>query len=688
MTAAVDTATAGAWRPGRRADADGPPPPWLPLFPAVPRYGELCRHLADGGFRHAADTLLPPGGGSAYRPKGLAGDDTAGPGLRVLDGLWLPPERGHDLRRADAAECRRAAERWEASGDPRAGAARHVLDRLAEAADDDPMALRRLVLYQLACLLTDGGPTEDAAVALGVDPAEAAVLAAAVAAGFPAAGRMRKAAEDLDDAWRAHRLHRARQLAQELPPDAADPGLARLRADIEARLADVARELTDAGRHGEAGLHRAAATACLRAVRLAVDDEGARAALLAAAVAGGDSGATSRVAAAVESGTARLTWPAPGRSVRFQVLRWAETEGPGTAVEVAASAAGGAGHEAWDADPPTGRTLRYAVVPWQDGRIAGTARATAPLRVTPDVTGARAEVVPDGLRLRWRAHPAAAEVCVVRTAGPGTDAGTPVPCGPDGLTDRPLPPGPHSYLLRCAYPGEDGETVWSAGERVTGVAEEWPAPVPGDIALAAAADGRVTLGWQAPERGESRLVQWRERMPEPGDDVSAALPGLSALQGEGRERTVTVLPPPRAALRLTAVSVLGPRAVAGPSVLLETLGAVRDLSARRRGPGSAEIAFTWPEPAVLVLVTWEGGGRREERRVPRSLHRAGPVQLPVGRAAYTITAVPLARPDATHATSEPAVTRLPALPFPRLALYYARETVGRTVSQASRLVRR
>ncbi|ARQ70859.1 hypothetical protein [Streptomyces marincola] len=695
MTATVDAATAGPWRPGRRAGARSAPLPWLPLFPAVPEYGTLCRHLADGGFRHVVEALLPPRAAeAAYRPAASAEPDGAEPGFRVLDGLWLPPERGHDLRRADAAECLRAAARWEASGDARAGAARHVLDRLARAADEDPMALRRLTLYQLSCLLTDEGPpTGAAALALGVDRAEAELLADAVAAGFPPPGPAREAAEELADAHRAHHLRRARRLIGAIPAASADPGLARLRSGIDTAFRDVARELADAARHTAAGRHRAAATACLRAARTVADDEAARAALLAAAVASGDSGTTAPVAAVVEAqGGVRLSWSAPGRAARFLVLRWAEGDGPETAVEVPVPApaegaipAPRAGtHVVRDPEPPTGRVLRYAVVPWDGRRVAGIARATAALRVTPEVTGARAVAVPDGLRLRWQPHPAATAVRAVRLDAPGGDTGPSVDCGPDGLTDRPLPAGSHTYLVTSAYPGEDGEPVWSPGQRVTGTAEDWPAPVPGDVALTTAGDGRVSLGCRLPARGEARLAVWRGRAPEPGEDISRALPGLSFLHGEGNGRAATVLPPRRAALRVTAVSVLGERAVAGPSALIETLGEVADLTASRRGPDLAEVAFAWPEPAVLVLLRWESGGRREERRVPRSLHGAGPLLIPVDRAEWTVTAVPVARPDATFATSAPTGARLPALPLPRLALHYARRAVDRTAALAAR----
>ncbi|MDT0345289.1 hypothetical protein [Streptomyces litchfieldiae] len=676
------TAT-GTWHPGLPpGDGAGPPPPALPLYPAVRDYAALCEALAAGGFRHAAEALLAPATAeSAYRAAVLGPGGPAAGGFLILDGLWLPPERGSGMRHADAVLCREAAARWRKAGDQRADAAGAVLDRLGALADADPMAVRRLVLYQLSCLLADaeGGPTAAAAVALGVADGEAPVLAAAVAAGFPAAGAAREAAELITDAWEERRLRAAADLARALPPGPADPGLARLLTTLRTELAAVDREVEEAAALAAAGSHRAAATGCLRALRRAADDPAALEGLLTAAVRAGDLGEQPLITAAVTDGTVRLTWPAPRRPVPVQVVRFFEDE-PNGATEVPLAAGGTA---ALDADPPTGRPVRYAVLPRDGDRVAGTARASARVLVTPEVTGAGARAVPGGLALTWRAHPSATAFRAWRVTA---DGDTEVPCGATGLTDRPLPPGAHVYRVSCGYPGRaEGEWAWSDGERITGTAEDWPDQVPEVAVHPAGPDGRVTLSWPAPERGEARLVVWRGRPPAPGDDLSAALGRLSAVSGDGPGgRTATVLPPPHGALRLTAVSVLGERAVAGPSVLLERPGEIEGLTARRLAPGRAEVAFRWPEPAVLVLVAWEGAGGRRERRVSRSQHRAGPVEIPVGRGEQVISAAPVARPDATLAFGTAVATRLPALPLPRLALHHARRAVELARRAASR----
>lgn len=128
---------------------------------------------------------------------------------------------------------------------------------------------------------------------------------------------------------------------------------------------------------------------------------------------------------------------------------------------------------------------------------------------------------------------------------------------------------------------------------------------------------------------------------------------------------MSVVPEARSRIRMTAVSVLGDRAVAGPSVLVERPGAVEDLTALRLAPGTAELRFRWPEPAVLVLVAWEQEGRRREIRVARSRYLAERrVEIPLtGRPCrIEVSAVP--RPDAVSIPTVPATTSLPHVPEP------------------------
>jgi hypothetical protein len=218
--------------------------------------------------------------------------------------------------------------------------------------------------------------------------------------------------------------------------------------------------------------------------------------------------------------------------------------------------------------------------------------------------------------------------------------------------------------VASAYPGPSDTWVWSPGLAVEATAESWPAPV---VSLDAEGreDGRVRLRWTATGPGQDRLVPWSRLPVAPGQDVSRLLDripaGLAGEPGTSGKREVELVPPPGAATRITAVSVLGQRAVAGPSVLIETPGTVTDLAVHRVDDGGvAEVRFRWPEPAVLVLVTWEHDGMRYERRVSRSSCRTDGVRIPVGRGAARVAVTPLTRPDAAVAMAGTASALLEA----------------------------
>jgi hypothetical protein len=672
------------WRPGQRPTEGGVPPPLLalPLFPSLPGYRDFDDQVRQLGFRHAVDVLHPTGNAAVFR---------------VVDGLWFPGP-GRLWERVDAERCRAAGEAWRGSGEQRAAGAAALADRLAEVAEQDPVALRRLVLFQVCCRLRDApGVDEAAAVALGVHDAEARPLAEAVAAHFPGPGQAREAAGEITDALRGNRLRHAARLAERLPapPDDAphaDTFLTGLREEIAAAGEAVARRLAEARELRERGEHRAAATACLALHRQAVDEESIREELLKAAAGAAEAeketGAAPAVVAIEESGAVRVSWTAAAAAVpdlRYQVLRFPDGS-PKDAVQIAMET----GTTVRDTDPPAATQLRYAVIPWRGARCAGIAKAAGPVLLLPDPERLHARAVPDGVWLTWRSHPVAHQARVARVvAGQETE----VPCEREALTDRPLPAGDYHYLVRSGYPGPDGDTLWSAGRLAVARAEEWPTPVdelhvrrlPGN-------DGRVELSWSRPARGESRLMPWPGGPPpRPGEDVSelSARGGLTANDGEPTPR-VTIAPPPRAVTRLTAVSVLGDRAVAGPTVLLDIPGTTEDLQVRRLDTKRAEVRFRWPEPAILALLTWQNGERGEQYRLARSQHPGGSgrVEIPVSRGEHVITLTPVARPDAALAECGTAQVRLPALPLPRVVLTGAVRAAGAAKSIIGSWVRR
>ncbi|MGP4111033.1 hypothetical protein ACTWP5_08985 [Streptomyces sp. 4N509B] len=666
------------WRPGQRSSGDGapsPPPLPLPLLPGLPGYRAFDAEVRRLDFRHAVDVLEPASEGNASR-------------FRVVDGLWFPGPGLHSLR-VDADWCLRAADGWRRRvGDPRSEDAARLADRLAGivVAEDGPTALRRLVLYQLCCRLRDAPVVdEQAALALGVHPAEALPLAEATRACFPGPGPVREAAEEIADAWRARRLARVVELLDALPDvpgDAphADPFLVALRAEARAAQRAVATALARARRLTASGEHAAASRLCLRIARATGGDALARAGMLEAAAHAADAGPRPEITAVPDAGGVRLSWPAARLAgVSYQVLRFPDG-GPAEAVDVTVTAdtssadTSCADISAVDPEPPPAVSLRYAVIPWRGGRMAGVAKASGLVRSLPAPERPHARAVPDGVRITWRAHPATRRARAFRVAD-GMDLA--VPCAHDSLTDRPLAPGTYHYRVACGYTAPDGQVLWSAERLVVARAVEWPTPIEGGITgRRLPSEGLVDLSWSAPARGEGRLVPWGTGPPPtPGEDCSdlagSAPYVLTAREPgpDGRQGAVAAMAP-RAATRLVAVSVLGDRAVAGPSVILENPGTVAGLSVRRLDTRRAEVRFQWPEPAVLAMVTWRSGRRGEQRRLARSQHLRdnGRVVIPVSRAAHVVTVTPVARPDAAVAECGTALAQLASMPLARVVL--------------------
>ncbi|MEU5581879.1 hypothetical protein ABZ791_06885 [Streptomyces huasconensis] len=676
-------------RPGEHPTASGarPPLPALPRTPGMRGYLALRDALRKEGFRHAADVLRAPAAAPATDalfgtlPRAATDD-----GFRVLDGLWFPG-RGGIWRRVDQPYVQDAMARWQASPDPRAPGATALLAVLATVLVDDAMGLRRLVLWELCCLLTEGGsrgggpPGAAEAVALGVHRGEAAQLAAAVAAGFPGPGPARHAAESLDDIWPGERLREAERVVARLPrasvyPDGPDDHhLAALVGSVRARAADVDRLTAEAAESEATGALRASARSWLEALRLARDDTDAQTGLLRVAALLADdpfAPAEAEVSAVPDDRDVRLSWRPPRRpadDVTYRVLRFPDGA-PHLAVE---TAVGETAPGSVDADAPVGRPLRYAVFPLRRrGRIAGVPRVTRPVLLTPVVTELRADVVPGGVRLRWRPDPAAAEVRVTRSGAADDATGwggrslVRVPCAHDRLLDTPLAPGTYTYEVRCGYRDPDGGLVWSRGVTIDARAERWPSPVEELTVRRHADGGRLTIAWRPPAVGDGVLLPWTAGPVPPGTDVSGLVGAADRIPATsvGAESCAELVPPPERRVRVTAVSVLGERAVSGPSLVIEHPAAITELAVRRLGADRAEVRFAWPEPAVLVRVAWSDGTRGGERRVPRSALLAGRVEIPVSAEECALTAVPLPRPDAVAIATAPAHAVLPAAPPP------------------------
>ncbi|GGR30412.1 hypothetical protein [Streptomyces netropsis] len=612
--------------------------PGMPLSPLVPGWAELRAAERAAGFRHAADALLPPGG-------------TPGGYFLVLDGLRVPGRGGRrrHVDRALLAEVRDARLR---AGAPEP--VRSLFARYDAALAEHPMALRRVVLYQLLQLLRDAprGPGPDAATALGVDPAEAAALAHAARRAARTTPAARAAAETLVDVWRAGNTRRAHTLTRQLPAPAGDQRLAHLVARIDSRARRTDALLREAHALERRMATDAAADHYLRAVRTAEDDTDALHGLLRTCRPTG-------LRTEVRQDGVRLRWPADpvgpadpaspdGAADRtWRLLRG--TVGRDEWTEVTATPTPTSGGDVVDAAAPLGERLRYAALPLDGDRVAGRPLVSAEVLAAPEVsdvtlTDGRARV-----DARWRTPPGARRVTVVRT-GPAP-AATDVPAGPHGFTDQGLPPGEHRYRIHCVYRTAAGREVRSPGVTAHRTVHPWPDPVTGLTVRQGGTPGVLSVDWTGGARGQVRLLDWPGTPPTPGEDLrtpAADLPAELAWPPCGAPRAggAEYRPPTGATTRVTAVTVLGDRAVAGPSVRVDVPEGVPELTARRVEPTRARLTFDWPRATDRVRVRWWQADGTHERRLTRSTYLREGLHLDITRAAAHFRVEPLAVADA------------------------------------------
>ncbi|WP_329561471.1 hypothetical protein [Kitasatospora sp. NBC_01266] len=609
----------------------------LPAFPAVVDYAGLVDDLQALGARHVAQALVLPGPGPIGEVR---------PAFRVLDGLWFPG-RAKRWRRADQVYVQEIADGWTSSGDPRSGAAAAVLDRVHEVLESDRMGLRWLTLYQLFVLLREHPQGIGAAAAeeLGVHPDEAAELAAAV--GWRGADR--EAAEGVLDAWRARRLRQATAFADRLPVASGDHLLEQLRHRISADRAELSGLLDEAAVLERLDRAEEAVACCLRALRLGADEPAAVSALVRVSSRLPGAAGAPEIRAVPTARGVRLTWQraalrSPGSpAVSYRVLR-SSVDASGRLVEVGC----GSQRELLDSSVEFGSTVRYAVLPLAGGAVAGRALVGGPCLVAPEVSGL--DLTP-GRRLvvvAWQAPRGAAAVRVWRRAEPGpggSEQPVRVSCERAGFVDEGLAPGGYVYTVRCGYSSPDGQRVWSDGVSARVLVEEWPDALEALAISRADTAGAVRVEWVAPERGEVRLVQWPDALPPAsGEDLTHRADGLAPLPGRSvpSQRKAVELDLPLGALtRLTAITTLGRRTVAGPTLLLDTLGAESELAVVRAADGTARVSFAWPDPAQQVIVSWTQGGRTEVRSVVRTSYLREGLTLPVDDRPCRVTVSPV-----------------------------------------------
>ncbi|MEU1403636.1 hypothetical protein ABZ471_14930 [Streptomyces sp. NPDC005728] len=608
----------------------------LPLSPLVPGYGALAAAQHTAGLRHLGEAL-----------------DAQPVGLRVLDGLYVPSgPRGR--RRVDGPFLDALA-RGAGPGAPLAAL-------LAELHRSDPQALRRVVLYQLIGLLQDHPAAQRArfAAELGVHADEIAGLVAAARRRPVLDRRGRDAAESLADARERRRLHRLRTLLDRLPTDTGDPALAALRTELAERLGLVDDLLRSARRAAEHGDREGASGAYLKALCEAADDRRALHGLVR--VHRPESGRRPLLRAELHPDHVELTWEdqdgIPGGE--WRLLRLHRTEQGRPAVRSVPGADPTAAGTVRDEDAPLGSPVRYAALPLRDGRIAGPPLVSRKLLVAPEVGRPVPSDGPGRIDCTWQ-RPAGVEEVTVGHTGPEGAAGR-LDLRSGGFTATGLAVGPHSFRIVCRYRAPDGGLVSSAGLRVTGTVHPWPEPV--RTLTAQAESGAVRFAWSGGRGASVRLVVWPGRTPAPGtelrtQDLPAAL--------DWPAQAGALRPPPGTYAEVSAVAVLGARALAGPAVGVEAVHPVPGLAADRLPDGQAQVTLDWPEGAGHLAVTWapvDGAEAGGERTLTAHAYRRGGLRLPVGPGAVRIGAATVPRvrgavvvvPDAAEALLPPDAT--------------------------------
>ncbi|NML51172.1 hypothetical protein HHL19_13935 [Streptomyces sp. R302] len=534
--------------------------------------------------------------------------------VSVLDGVALCTPRRRRLVDDDALLARADARPAHAP----------VLRLLAAIRRQDPALLRRVLLYQLLPLARQG------ATGLGLDPAELTLLAKASRALPDLDDRQRTAAEALAPLWSRRRLRACAHAVTALGPDVlrADPWLGSLDARLRRRLDRCDRDLAAAGTAAPADPAGAEA-GYLRVLAVAADDDEAVRGLirLGAVPATADAPLTARP---VEGGRVALAWPArPG--VRWRVLR--DAPGPDRATPV--PGAGGTASTAVDADPPVGLRVRYAAFPVEDGRPTGVPLVSHPLLVAPDAEGAVLEDGPARIAVRWR-RPRTATATVLTLTGPDAPTLRHTVDRAEEHVFTDLEPGVYQLLLTARHSSPSGEPVDAPGVRRTVTVHPWPRPLTALTADAGPEEG-VRFTGRGAEGAEVRLVVWPEgAAPAPGTELRTdALPAPLPWARYGAPGHT--VPDTAFTGLVSAVTVLGERALAGPGVRLDVPGPVGAPRAAREPGGQVRLLFDWPSGAGAVTAAWPGG----DLRISRSAYVREGLRLPVGPGPSRVTLRPL-----------------------------------------------
>lgn len=598
--------------------------PGLPLSPLVGGYEELVAAQQTLCLSHLGELLIPPQGH-----------------LRVLDGVFRVERHGR------RTHLNAAALRSLASGRPEAA---WLLDRLAGIQETDPAALRRILLYQLVHLLHDHprGHLPATAAGLGIDPAETGALVHTAAGRARLTPAQRAAAEGLEDDVRRRRVRSAQRRAALLGAGGGDraldarlAGLAALARAADGAL-DTARRHEERGERDLAGARYEAAFGyaqdCRHAVRGLVRTRGPR------------HGDPLPLDSALGSGGVELRWPDGPRGARsWRVLRL--TRGDAAALPLAEVPGQPRGGVLVDRGARTGSRVRYLALPvGPDGLVDGPPLIGVALEVAPPVEGLTAGDGNGWIEAVWTPPAGAAGAEATLTGPEGPVSGITV--HRDRLRAEGLAPGGYALAVRARYAearGGAGGGALSAPVTDRLTVHRWPAPVTALTASARAAGGLdLAVTGPAGDAGpvaagraaEVRLVEWPGPPPAPGTALRTAdlPPPLDWVGAAGADGLRTARPPAGALVTVAAVAVLGERALAGPSVLVEAPLPVTGLALRRTAPDQVQVTFDWPADTGTVTVTATQDGRSEAHTVTRSGFLREGLRLAVTPAALRVTA--------------------------------------------------
>lgn len=590
-------------------------------------------------------------------------------GFRVLHGFQLT-----DGRRLDAAAIARAVQDADVLPySDRADWAQKAL-RIMRTAAGQAGRLDELLLSEVVEKLrrfTRHGLSGQRSIAayatgLGLHPAEAGLLAAALQAEDPAAVVHQRAEEQLN----AGRLREAQRLAARLP--ASDP----LRARINEVHATVTQLSQAAAADRDRGETETAAEQLAQALSLAADDE-----TLASQLAALPPPAPGPATAQPHGQQVLITWaPSPARAgqVRYRVVRHLDrapvSATDGTLVVTQAT-------ECSAADPaaPAGADLYYSVFADRGAEVYSPPSPPTQLRFAPDVAGIEVAEAETAITVSWQQPlPGTESIDVIRweqvpgrddNDAPDAGTGTAVPAGLTGFTDRGLATGTHyRYLITAVFRAPDGALRRSGGIVVPAVPVPEPAAVT-DLTWevlaepAAVPAARVALTWTPPRHGRVRLVRgahppgWAAGAPvHPDRGALSSISGQTRQDGDGRAVLSARLPFGRHFV--TPLTESGRIIVAGRTAEIMLVAPARDPQATRRA-NDVKLSWVWPDDATDVVIRHPGGETECSRR---AYYEEGGCTVPVGRGEVTLGIVAVYDGASGRVTAPPAWVPVPGRP--------------------------